>query len=314
MTDAHPAARGQDFIAHSLELCGLIAGALVGAVVGALLIGAAVATGGAALIAIAVVAGIGAVGMGGLSGGQLARGLQTVFQLPDPETGILNPSASPDVWIGGRRSARAGADAAAWCHGLWTYAHPFCATMMIAEGSKTVIVNDSPVARVASKLVCGAAIASGDDTVIIGGPTVRVLPVLDMEDVLAEIFEWMSLLSVAGLVILAPETLPVLAGFMALSELLGELGDAIGPGWRDVLQGTLGLAALAAGRSWLVPDKPAWRNWREILRMGIVLHRNRWPKPKLHMDWKLPAGYPALCSARPTHVPISSMGMVSLGM
>ena len=245
MSDAYPAARGLDPITHSVELCGLIGGSLIGAFVGGLVLGAAIASGGI-VIAVAAVGAVGAVGLGGVSGGQLAKGLQTVFHLPDPETGALVCEASPDVWAGGRRSARAKLDAAVTCDGLWSMAHPAYGPVKIAEGSKTVIINGFPAARVTSKLVCGAAIGSGEDTVIIGGPTIRVLEVHDIEAELKEIFSFMMEASMIGVVLLAPEAIPILLLFMGASEILGSLGDAIGPGWRDILQGTLGFAALGA--------------------------------------------------------------------
>lgn len=260
MSDAYPAARGLDTITHSVELCGLIGGSLIGAFVGGLVLGAAIAS-GPLVIAVAAVGAVGAVGMGGISGGQLAKGLQTVFQLPDPETGTLALNASPDVWVGGRRSARAQQDAAATCHGLWSLAHPVQSSVKIAEGSKTVIVNGFPAARVTSKLVCGAAISAGETTVIIGGPTIRVLAVHDLETELKEIFGLMNLTAVVGLIALAPGSVPILAGFLALFYVAGELGDRIGPGWGDILQGTLGLAALG------LPARTALRSPRGSLRI-----------------------------------------------
>ncbi len=53
--------------------------------------------------------------------------------------------------------------------------------VLIAEGSATVFINGKPAARLHSKMVCGAHIKSGSPNTFIGGPTVSVAFVLDIE-------------------------------------------------------------------------------------------------------------------------------------
>jgi len=86
--------------------------------------------------------------------------------------------------------------------------------------------------------------------VVLGGPTVRVLAVHDPEEELQGILGKMALVSLIGIAILAPEAIPAILGFMALSQAAGDLADKIwGPnsGARNIVQGLLGLGALGLG-------------------------------------------------------------------
>jgi uncharacterized Zn-binding protein involved in type VI secretion len=244
---AQRAARLTDPIGHGLGLLGMIGGMLLGAVVGAVLLAGAIATGGALLIAVAAFAAVGCVAGGGLAGGQLVRGLQTAMGLPDPQTGVLGPVASLNVRIGNLFAARV-TDTAVACDGLMTLMHPIPIPLVpIAEGAQTVKINNLLAARVTSKLVCGAKIKDGEPTVVIGGPTQRVLPVHDPEEELETVLKYAMAVSMIGVIILQPEAIVFIAGFMVVNEAAGEIGDMIGPGWRDILQGALGLGVLAFG-------------------------------------------------------------------
>ncbi len=246
---AQRAARLTDPIGHGLGLLGMIGGMILGAVVGAILVAGAIATGGALLIAVASFAAIGCVAGGGLAGGQLVRGLQKATGLPDPQTGVLGPMASLNVRIGNLFAARV-TDTAVECDGLMTLIHPIPIPLVpIAEGAQTVRINNLLAARVTSKLVCGAKIKDGEPTVVIGGPTQRVLPVHDPEEELGAVLGKMLLVSLIGVVILQPEAIIPILGFMVLNEAAGDLADAIwGPdsGARDIVQGLLGLGAIVA--------------------------------------------------------------------
>ncbi len=111
----------------------------------------------------------------------------------------------------------------------------------------TVLIDGYPAARVSSKLVCGAAIKSGFPSVLVGGPTIRLLAVHDRQETLATIFGGMATIGAFGVAILNPAAIPGLLLFIGANEGLGLIGDAIGPGWRDLLQGLFGFAALGFG-------------------------------------------------------------------
>lgn len=252
-----PAARQTDEITHCLEMFGTVAGSILGSVVGVAILfaeaEAIVATGGAALLALP--AALGAAGMavsgGGLAGGQLARGLETVLGGPW-KTGVIE-SGSPDVLIGRLPAARTVVDAAASCGGLVGLYHVTSPHVAIAEGAKKILINNQNAARVTMKLVCGGEIKTGFDRVLLGGPTARVLPVAYDEaafrSFLGSMFEGSFYLTLIGSALLGPEAVALFLGTYGLCylgfELLGELGDALGPGWRDVLQGGFGVILTA---------------------------------------------------------------------
>jgi uncharacterized Zn-binding protein involved in type VI secretion len=248
---AQQAARLTDPVGHSLGLLGMIAGAIIGAVVGAVLVVGAIATGGALLIALSVAAAGASVGMAGLAGGQLVRGLQTAAGLSYPTTGVITTVGSPNVRVGNLFAARVIQDWAVPCNGLILSHGPNA----IAEGAKTVRINNLLAARVTSKLTCGAEVTEGESTVVIGGPTERVLEVDDFEETFEQGLTYLLYGSLAAAFLLTipfgaaavGKFLLVLAGGIAVFEGLGYLGDLIGPGWRDILQGAVGLGAVIGG-------------------------------------------------------------------
>ncbi|WP_279894477.1 PAAR domain-containing protein [Pseudomonas sp. GD03842] len=227
----------------------MVAGAVVGALIGAAVLAATAATGG---LAIAIMGGV--VAGGGLSTLQVVKGLGALFNWPEPTTGKLI-RGSADVFINGRPAVRAGDDAAASCtglalnHPLW----PFQVT--VAEGSATVFINGKPAARVGSKMVCGAHIKAGSENVFIGGATMSVAFVLDIEGWMKSGLEILGLASLGMAAVLAAMVgATTLAGMVVASAgamggmvLLGDLGDRLGPGYRDLLQGVAGMMLLGAG-------------------------------------------------------------------
>ncbi|MFS2158145.1 PAAR domain-containing protein [Pseudomonas sp. Pseusp122] len=256
--DAQAAARLGDEIAHGFGLAAMIGGAVVGALIGAAIVGATVATGGAALAIMA-----GSIAAGGLSMFQIVKGLSTIFKLPEPTTGVLI-RGSFDVYINSRNAMRAGADVSAVCSGL-PMNHPMWPfPVLIAEGSATVYINGKPAARLQSKMVCGAHIKSGSEDTFIGGPTLAVAFVLDLEGWVHTGLEALGLLAAGGALVLA-----AMAGLAALGTalligatawggmaLLGDLGDRLGPGYRDLFQGVAGMALLGMGAKLAKPGKP----------------------------------------------------------
>jgi RHS repeat-associated protein len=261
---AKQAARLTDPVEHGLGMLGMLAGLVLGAVVGVILVAATVATGGGALaIAIAAVSAVGVTAGTGLAGGQLANGLSTLFGCSGIVTGDIVPACSPNVHVGGKPSARAKLDGAD-CNGLYGFNHFPMPLALIATGSGNVYINSQPAARQADKLVCGADIKQGYPTVRIGGGTVQVLPIHDNEAWLRDILGKVALASLAAAALLLGggflcgaicgaavlEAVGVGVAFFAGNELLGEIGDALGPGWRDTLQGGFGVgASLFAGFS-----------------------------------------------------------------
>lgn len=247
--DAQAAARLGDEVAHGFGLASMVAGAVAGALIGAAVVAATAATGGLAAVILA-----GSVAAGGLSMFQVVKGLSTVFNLPEPTTGVLI-RGSPDVYINSRNAMRADADVSSSCSGL-PLNHPLWPfPVLIAEGSATVYFNGKPAARLHSKMVCGAHIKSGSADTFIGGPTLRVAFVLDLEDWVHTGLEALGLVAAGGALVLAAMAgaaaffgaLAVGGAMYAGMELLGDLGDRLGPGYRDLLQGVAGMALLGMG-------------------------------------------------------------------
>jgi RHS repeat-associated protein len=266
------AARLTDPVEHGLGMLGMIGGMILGAAVGAIAIAATVATGGAALaIAVAVVGAVGATAGGGLAGEQLANGIATIMGCSGITSGAIIPATSVNVMIGHLPAARAKLDGAA-CGGM-IFNHFPNPKALIATGSSTVLINGMPAARKQDKLVCNADIQKGEPTVIIGGATVQVLPIEDNEAWLHNLLGKVALGALAGVALLLGggflagaicgtallEFIGVGVAFFAGNEMLGALGDKLGPGWRDTLQGGFGIAALVGGGAKGLRDLEAGR-------------------------------------------------------
>jgi len=313
---AEAAARLGDEIAHGFGLAAMIAGAVVGAVVGVAIVAATAATGGLAAVIIA-----GCVAGGGLAMGQIASGLNTIFNLPEPTSGILG-MGSPNVLTNNRPAARAVLDFAAGCTGIPINHFPMAAPVPLAEGSSTVLINGMPASRLKSMLVCGAHVKSGSPDVVIGGETARMLPVFDLEGWFKTGLEILGMgaliaggvfAAAAGFAAAGMFAATVIGGGLAF-EGLGQLGDAIGPGYRDLFQGIAGMGLLLAGpkmaRGRPVPPneqlnaKPKGKpDWLRRVEEGNKFNRSQAPKyPHNEVMLERPTGakgYPRVDSYDP---------------
>lgn len=254
---AEAAARLGDEIAHGFGLLAMVAGAVVGVAAGVAVVGATALTGGLAAVVIA-----GAVAGGGLAGGQLMDGLNTVFNLPEPTSGVI-ATGSPNVLTNLRPAVRAMLDVAG-CSGLPFNHPPLPMPVPVAEGSATVLINGMPASRLKSKLMCGAHLKTGSQNVIIGGETARLGFVFDLEAWTKTGLQILGLgaliggglfAAAAGLAAFGLFAGTVVVGGAAF-EGLGMIGDAIGPGYRDLLQGIAGLGLVAAGPKLAGPKTP----------------------------------------------------------
>ncbi|MBX7229993.1 MAG: PAAR domain-containing protein [Burkholderiaceae bacterium] len=248
------AARVGDEIAHGTGILGMLAGAAIGAAVGALAVAGTVATGGVAAVIIA-----GSVAAGALSLNQIVKGVKTIFELPDPTTGVLT-KGSLNISINGRPAVRASVDGTVSCMGgagiFWT--HPplpmfgMPGLLPVAEGSGSVSFNNQPAARINTHLYCGAKIRSASKDVSIGGPTLRTGDILDITSLVENGFNVIGALSLAGGGVLAVLTsvaaVGIFSGAVGITwagwEGFGALGNMIGPGYGDLLQGIFGMSLL----------------------------------------------------------------------
>jgi uncharacterized Zn-binding protein involved in type VI secretion len=254
--EALAAARLGDEICHGAGILGMIAGAIVGAVAAVVVVGIVAATGGLAIVIFA-----GAIAGGALFANQILKGVKTIFKLDDPTSGVLT-KGSTNVFTNSRPAIRATLDGALACSGG---SFPFVTHMplpmfgapdliRVAEGSKTVTINSMPASRVTMMLVCSAKIKTGSQNVFIGGPTARTEFVWDITSWLETGFTWLGYAAMGGAAILAAMAgVAALATFAAVTatmmvafEALGRLGDAIGPGYRDLFQGIAGMGLLLA--------------------------------------------------------------------
>lgn len=236
----------------------MIGGAVAGALIGAAVVAATVATGGVALAIMA-----GSIAAGGFSMFQIIKGLSTIFKLPEPTTGVLI-HGSFDVYVNSRKAMRAGEDVSSSCSGLPLNHPTWPFPVLIAEGSATVYINGKPAARLHSKMVCGAHIKTGSENTFIGGTTLAVAFVLDIEGWMHTGLEVLGMIAAgAGLVLAAITGAAALAGFVKIGlaimggiALLGEVGDRLGPGYRDLLQGVAGMVLLGLGPKVAKLDMP----------------------------------------------------------
>jgi uncharacterized Zn-binding protein involved in type VI secretion len=285
--DALGAARMGDEIAHGAGILGMLAGAVVGAVVAVAVVAVVAATGGLAVVIFAA-----AIAGGALAANQILKGLKTIFQLPDPTTGML-ASGSHNVLTNSRPAARATLDFAAGCSGgcFPFITHPPLPPFIqipIAEGAKKVTINSMPAARITMQMTCGAFIKTASDNVFIGGPTARTEFVWDITGWLETGFTWLGMAALGGAAILAvlagtaavvTLAAAVVVGFAAI-EGLGMLGDMIGPGYRDLFQGVAGMGLLFAGPKMAgTPQYNLGRNAQEIL----ALPKGKRPDPSTYL-------------------------------
>lgn len=233
MASEQPAARLLDTISHTSALSGMIGGMILGAVVGAVIVGATIATGGAALAVVAAVGGAVALS-GGL--GLAGQALGQTFSAP---TGSIVAIGAPTVLINKRPAARAIGDT-----GVCSKDGP--APVPIAQGSGTVVILGLPAARKNDKMACGATISSGSPDVVVGEKAVTYVPVA------SEVPAWLENLAVGmvyvgtavslgagalaafaaggtcGLIAFGGQTVGGLIGGAIGGKVGGAIGEAIG--------------------------------------------------------------------------------------
>ncbi|SFS09837.1 PAAR domain-containing protein [Sphingomonas jatrophae] len=278
------AARVEDEIAHGFGLAAMVGGALIGAVAGVALVSATALTGGLAAVAIA-----GAVAGGGLAGGQIMSGLKTIFELPDPTTGVLT-IGSPGVSVNKRKAIRADLSSASSCTGL-PFNHPWWpAPVPVREGSASVSIDKKPASRLKSKLMCGAHIKTASPNVFIGGETVQTGFIFDLEAWTRTGLEVLGLAALVGAGVFAAAAglaaFGVFAGVGALGYLglegVGQIGDALGPGYRDLLQGVVGMGLVVGSPKLASMGKNA--RARAIAERDLGEMMRRAPAAKAEID------------------------------
>lgn len=153
---SEPAARVGDPFAHSSALSGALMGLAIGAAIG---------------VAIVATGGLGAIAIGGalaVTGGAGLIGQNIGSTIMGPPTGAI-ATGSPNVLTNARPQAMA-VVAMGPCSKEYGVPTPE------ATGAQSVLVNTFPAGRVSEKMVCSAKIMSGSSDVMIGGPSVQVLP------------------------------------------------------------------------------------------------------------------------------------------
>ncbi len=190
--DPQPAARADDAVQHSQARVGRGLGALGGAALalGVLVLAGALEVGTAGL-ATPVVIGLGALALGGIGAAMSAGsnlGADEGRKFVHDDGAIA--SGFPTVLVGPDRKPLAHVNSNANCNDHKHLSGGSCsdavngAQEQIAEGSGTVLVgpNMLPVARVGSQGTCEFTVGHGSPTVIIGGPTLRLLKVGNGDD------------------------------------------------------------------------------------------------------------------------------------
>lgn len=172
------AARQTDPIAHTSALAGLLAGLAVGALAG-LAVLATVTTGG--LAAAAVGSMVVAASFGGSLGGIAGEWLGSLVKT---RRGAVVGPCSVTVMFNHLPAARVSDAVGCMDHG----------SMLIAQGSSSVLIDGLLAARVDDKTTCGATISGGSPDIVIGGAT------KDRFDIAGEIPGWARVLEfVVGL-------------------------------------------------------------------------------------------------------------------
>lgn len=145
-------------VAHSYAFAGFLASVAIGIVAAAAVGALIVATGGAAAVVL-----VGAAAAGGFATGFLGNAVAGAAAQVGVRTGAILAPGSPDVLIGYKRAARM--TDLAQCS-----KEP--APVPIIEGSATIFVNSLPLARIGHKLLCGAVVDEGVESVFIDSTTV----------------------------------------------------------------------------------------------------------------------------------------------
>ncbi len=215
MPDGQLAARISDKVAHTNAASGMGWGAMIGAGVGIALMGVAVvATGGlaAAPLGVLIAGGAGAIGL--TAGGAVAGGnIGEVY--PGPRCGQVVPGETPmNVRIEGEFAARQGVDRVN--HGP--------KPTPIAEGSKTVFVNDRPLARIRDRIQCkGLLVETCKHTFVGGEPS--------GDEVESEVPSWLRYVGLGAGAVAIVALLPVMGAAatfaMAGVGIVGSFGGGL---------------------------------------------------------------------------------------
>jgi len=201
------AARLGDPIGHSPTMSWLLKG---------LLIGAAIAVAGVAIVGTGGLAAVAVVGAGAAMGAGLGEAMSTMSFAGKEVTGAIAATGSSNVFVNGIAAARTHADK------VLCSKHP--GPIPIATGSGTVYINGMPAARVDDKTGCSAVITKGSGDVYIGGGTAQT-DTINPENLVPG---WVH----ASLLVVGVGSAIVLAGpVIAVGGLVGAYAGGIGGGW-----------------------------------------------------------------------------------
>ncbi|KQO12764.1 PAAR domain-containing protein [Sphingomonas sp. Leaf242] len=120
---------------------------------------------------------------------------------------------------------------------------PWLGSIIVRKGSATVFINGRPASRLKSMLTCGAHIKTASPNVFIGGETVRTGFVFDLEAWTRSGLQILGIGAAVGAGAFAAmagvAAFGTFAGIGALGfagmEGVGMVGDAIEPGYRDLV-------------------------------------------------------------------------------
>ncbi|AXA90573.1 PAAR domain-containing protein [Massilia sp. YMA4] len=201
------AARLTDPIGHSPTMSWLLKG---------LLIGAAIAVAGVAIVGTGGLAAVAVVGAGAAMGAGLGEAMSTMSFAAKEVTGAIAMAGSANVFVNNLPAARAHADMVACTK------HP--GPIPIATGSGQVFINGMPAARVDDKTGCSAVITKGSGNVYIGGGTVQTDDI-HPEDLVPG---WVH----ASLLVVGVGSAIILAGpVIAVGGLIGAYAGGYGGAW-----------------------------------------------------------------------------------
>lgn len=202
------AARLTDPIGHSPTMSWLLKGLLIGAAIAVAGV-AIVGTGG--LAAVAIVGGAAAMGAG------LGEMMSTMSWAPKEVSGAITGIGAANVFTNGLPAIRAHLDFAICSK------HPQVPAL-VASGSGTVFINGMPAARVDDKTICSAVITRGSSNVFIGGATVQT-DQINPENLVPG---WVH----AALLVVGLDSALVLAGpALAVGGLVGGFAGGWGGNW-----------------------------------------------------------------------------------
>lgn len=225
-----PAARVEDDIAHSHAGLGMGLGIGLGILAGAVLVGATIATGGAALAVVAAVGGADAMtsagGLGGMYIGEASMG---------PPCGKF-VKGSPTVFINNKP--------ATFTLGSIASCNDDSGPQALATGSSTVMINFGLAGRRDEKIACSAkSIAEVSPNVFIGGesaadPRVKMTP---------EVPQWavtgLTVLGIAGAIMALPFAIAEVGLAATVGGLvLGQIGATLGAKGGRALGEALGMS------------------------------------------------------------------------